>query len=180
MFVWHHQRPENRMERLMPLVSHFYCRATWGFSKRTWRIHAVTSTARDPNHHLFSRMIQNSFFRLFFSHRQGHRNIKAKRLLNNLLFSQPETSISEFQMNSISPLRKPTMGECLVNHVKNSPRVSIFLTLSRRGTMRKEQPFRLMQIGSSHRSAKEPSILVNLNKLATQNEDEEKEKPLIV
>lgn len=68
----------------------------------------------------------------------------------------------------------------MANHVKNSPRVSIFLTLSRRGTMRKEQPFRLMQIGSSQRSEKEPSILVNLNKLATQNEDEEKEKPLIV
>lgn len=46
--------------------------------------------------------------------------------------------------------------------------------------MLKEQAFRLMQIGSSHRSEKEPSILGNLNKLATQNGRREKEKPLIV
>lgn len=58
--------------------------------------------------------------------------------------------------------------------------ISISLTLSHRGTMLKEQAFRLMQIGSSHRSEKEPSILGNLNKLATQNGRRKKEKPLIV
>lgn len=33
VIVWLHQRSENRMERLMPLVSHFYCRASRGSLK---------------------------------------------------------------------------------------------------------------------------------------------------
>lgn len=67
--------------------------------------------------------------------------------------------------------------ESLRSHVGNFPWIfQLFDKSSTRHNARGAKSFRLMQIRSSHRSEKEPSILVNLNELATHNEDKKERK----
>lgn len=133
-------------------------------------------------------MLQNSFFR-FFPRSLGGKVTKhrSRRLLNNLIQNMPFLCLSRAvwtrnKNDDDEPFNSEFCFSNLNNRRDSSESmgrlswISISLTLSHRGTMLKEQAFRLMQIGSSHRSEKEPSILGDLNKLATQTERQTRER----